>query len=591
MKTLGPLALAFGLAVAPAVGHAQTTAPAEPPAPEALPPEVVLGFNPAENAQTLQRSADELAQDLSERIHVRVRATVTLDYTTLVESMRSGHVHFAWLTPSPLVLAERLFGVRVLLTQVRRGKPTYYSALVVREDSRFHTLADLQGGSIAWIDPTSTSGYVIPRYLLMQQGFDPSSFFARQVFAGQHDAAVIAVQRGQVDAAAVWADPPEEHTGAWTRYLAHRPGPRLRPLMYSPPVPSDAIATTETFAREHPLLVRSVAASLTAMGQSPEGRAILGRLNSTDGFVPSNLAQYDLVRQAFRATRDERTRTHAGRFDDPRSMQIFTALLLATGLLGAGVLRRRPRAQRWAVAGLFVVALGWAAAAARIPLSDFFKGGRDIATFVRGMFPPDRRVVAEVLEATVLTIRLALVGTVAGVPLALALGLFAAENVTPSGLVRRAARFFCNLNRSIDLLIVGLILVSAYGPGAFPGVGALAIHTVGSLGKQFYETLETMDPGPVEAMRSVGATQLQVLRWGIWPQFTPHFISQALFRFELNVRGAVVLGLVGAQGIGFLLQTYMRGAEYAKVTVVIAAVVALVMALDAVSSRLRRSAA
>jgi phosphonate transport system permease protein len=121
-------------------------------------------------------------------------------------------------------------------------------------------------------------------------------------------------------------------------------------------------------------------------------------------------------------------------------------------------------------------------------------------------------------------------------------------------------------------------------------VGAIAIHTVGSLGKQFYETLETLDPGPVEAMRSVGATSTQVIRWGLWPQFAPHFVSQALFRFELNVRGAVVLGLVGAQGIGFLLQTYMRGAEYAKVTVVIAAIVVLVMALDAVSARLRRDA-
>ena len=558
---------------------------------ENIPQEIVLGFNPAENAQTLQRSADELARDLSQRIHLPVRATVTLDYTTLVESMRSGHVHFAWLTPSPLVLAERLFGVRVLLTQVRRGQPTYYSAVVVREDSRFHTINDLQGGSIAWIDPTSTSGYVIPRYLLLQRGFNPASFFARQVFAGQHDAAVIAVQRGQIDAAAVWADPPGEHTGAWTRYLANRPGPRLRPLLYSPPVPSDAIATTEVFAREHPLLVRSVSSSLMAIGQSEEGRAILRRLNSTDGFVPSDIAQYDLVRRAFRATRDEQAQRRSGRFDDPRSMQIFTALLLGAALLGAGVLSRRPRAQRWAAFGLFGVALVWAATAARIPMADFLKGWSDIGQFLRGMFPPDKRVVAEVAEATVLTIRLALVGTVTGIPLALLLGLLSAENVTPSGIVRRAARFACNLNRSIDLLIIGLILVSAYGPGAFPGVGALAIHTVGSLGKQFYETLETMDPGPVEAMRSVGATRLQVLRWGIWPQFTPHFVSQALFRFELNVRGAVVLGLVGAQGIGFLLQTYMRGAEYGKVTVVIVAVVTLVMCLDAVSSRLRRNAA
>jgi phosphonate transport system permease protein len=198
---------------------------------------------------------------------------------------------------------------------------------------------------------------------------------------------------------------------------------------------------------------------------------------------------------------------------------------------------------------------------------------------------------AEVLEATVMTIRLALVGTVLAVPAALLFGLLAADNVMPAAWVRRGARFFCNLDRSVDLLIVGLILVSAYGPGAFPGVGALAIHTVGSLGKQFFETLETMDPGPVEAMRAVGCTRLQVIRWGLWPQFAPHFVSQTLFRFELNVRGAVVLGLVGAQGIGFLLQTYMRGAEYAKVTVVIAAIVTLVMALDAVSARLRRNVA
>lgn len=589
-RALALAAALVALLLAPFTAAAQPHAEAPAATPEPIPDELVLGFNPAENAQTLQRSADELARALSERIHIPVRATVTLDYTTLVESMRSGHVHLGWLTPSPLVLAERLFGVRVLLTQVRRGKPTYYSALVVRDDSRFRTLDDLRGASIAWVDPTSTSGYVIPRYLVLQRGLDPSRFFARQVFAGQHDAAVIAVQRGQVDAAAVWADPPEEHTGAWTRYLAHRPGPRLRPLLYSPPVPSDAIATTETFARTHPLLIRNVSAALVSIGQSEEGRQILRRLNSTDGFVPTDAAAYDIVRRAFRATRDEQTRTRSGRFEHPEHITAFTALLLLTLALGLGVLKKHPRAQRVAAWTLFAAALVWSAQAAKLPPGDFLRGWRDIGNFVRGMFPPDTRVAAEVLEATVLTIRLALVGTVVGVPFAFALGLLAAENVNPIGWLRRAARFAANLNRSIDLLIVGLILVSAYGPGAFPGVGALAIHTVGSLGKQFYETLETMDPGPVEAMWSVGATRLQTIRWGIWPQFTPHFVSQSLFRFELNVRGAVVLGLVGAQGIGFLLQTYMRGAEYAKVTVVILAIVVLVMGLDAVSSRLRRDA-
>ncbi|MEZ4392081.1 MAG: phosphonate ABC transporter, permease protein PhnE [Polyangiales bacterium] len=580
MRALAALCALVALLCLPSVARAQQ--------PEEMPSTLVLGFNPAENAQTLQRAADEVASQLSDRLHIPVRASVTLDYTTLVESMRAGHVHVGWLTPSPLVLAERLFGVRVLLTQVRRGKPTYFSALVVREASRFRTLDDLRGGSIAWIDPTSTSGYVIPRYLMIQRGIDPTSFFARQLFAGQHDAAVIAVQRGQVDAAAVWADPPDEGTGAWTRYLRGRPGPRLRPLLYSPPVPSDAVAVTEEFARQHPLLVRAISSQLVALGQSAEGRAALGRLNHTDGFVPASMEQYDIVRRAFRATREERTRTRAGRFDDPRAIAVFAALALAFALLSAGALRRWPRAQRWIAAGVFALALVWSAEAGRIPAAEFVRGWRFIGQFLRGMVPPDMRVGAEVLEATVLTIRLALIGTALAVPAALVLGLLAAENVNPNAWLRSGARLVCNLDRSVDLLIVGLILVSAYGPGAFPGVGAIALHTVGSLGKQFFETLETMDPGPVEAMRSVGATSTQVIRWGIWPQFSPHFISQTLFRFELNVRGAVVLGLVGAQGIGFLLQTYMRGAEYSKVTVVIAAIVVLVMALDAVSSRLRR---
>jgi phosphonate transport system permease protein len=179
---------------------------------------------------------------------------------------------------------------------------------------------------------------------------------------------------------------------------------------------------------------------------------------------------------------------------------------------------------------------------------------------------------------------------VLAVPAALALGFLAAENVVPSRPVRAAVRVALNFVRSIDTLIVALILVSAVGLGPLPGVAALAIHSVGALGKLFYEAIETLDPGPAEAMRSVGATPLQVLRWGIWPQFFPHFISIVLFRFELNVRVSTVLGLVGAGGIGFLLITYMRGAEYSKVTVVIAAIVVLVMALDAISTRLRKNA-
>jgi phosphonate ABC transporter permease subunit PhnE len=556
---------------------------------EALPDEVILGFNPAENAQSLQSSADALARELSVRIQLPVRAFVTLDYTALVEATRSGQVHFAWLTPAPLILAEQLFNAQVILTQVRRGSPSYYSAIVVREDSGITTIEQLRNKTIAWVDPQSTSGFVIPRYLLLERGLDPSHFFRQQVFAGGHDAAVLAVYNGQVDAAAVWAEPPAEHAGAWTRFLSNRPPPRLRPILYSPPVPSDAVGVHPDFLRTHPTLVRNVRTALLAMGQNDAGRAILRRLNSTDGFVAADSAQYALVRRAFTATRAMKPST---RFDRPWDVAIFFALasltfLLALPLWDRSSKRRVLRARLgWMVAAW---ALLWGCVGAQWSLSKLIAGRRGMFAFVRAMIPPDRSVLPAVIESSVVTTQLALVGTAVAVPFAIILGFLAAENVMPSRPVRALVRLFLNLDRSVDTLILALVFVSAVGLGPLPGVLALAIHTVGALAKQFYETIETLDPGPPEAMRAVGMTPLQVLRWGLWPQFASHFVATVLFRFELNVRVSTVLGLVGAGGIGFLLITYMRGAEYAKVSVVVGAIVLMVLALDALSSKLRRT--
>lgn len=581
-KLFSSLLLALvALTIAP-VARAQHNAP------EAIPDEIVIGFHPAENAQSLQQSADALARALSARIQLPVRAYVTLDYTSLVEAMRSGQVHFAWLTPAPLILAEQLFDAQVVLTQVRRGSPSYYSAIVVREDSSIRTAEDLRGKTIAWVDPQSTSGFVIPRYLLAERGLDPQRMFRQQVFAGGHDAAVLAVYNGQVDAAAVWAEPPSDGGGAWVRFLRNRPPPRLRPILYSPPVPSDAVGVHPRFLREHPALVRSVKAALLAMGQNEEGRAALRRLNSTDGFVEANSAQYALVRRAYASSRALRP---ARGFERPWDVAIFAALCAIAALLALPQWSRNAQRKRWrnrfAWSALAMAAV-WGAIGAQLSLSKLFAGRANMYAFARAMVPPDRSVVPSVIESSIVTAQLALVGTLLAVPLAVVLAFCAAENTMPSRAVRTVVRLLLNLDRSVDTLILALVLVSAVGLGPLPGVLALAIHSIGALAKQFYETLETLDPGPPEAMRAVGMSPTQVLRWGVWPQFAAHFVGIVLFRFELNVRVSTVLGLVGAGGIGFLLMTYMRGAEYAKVTVVVAAIVAMVMALDAISSRLRR---
>jgi phosphonate transport system permease protein len=149
-------------------------------------------------------------------------------------------------------------------------------------------------------------------------------------------------------------------------------------------------------------------------------------------------------------------------------------------------------------------------------------------------------------------------------------------------------RFSLDANRSIDALIIAIFFVAAVGLGPFPGTLALAIHSVGMLGKLFFEAVEGIDKGPVEALEASGASRLQVMRWAILPQVMPYFVSYTLYRFELNIRAAVVLGLVGAGGIGFLLTEYMRLFQYQNVATVLLTILVLVMGLGHLSDWTRK---
>lgn len=231
----------------------------------------------------------------------------------------------------------------------------------------------------------------------------------------------------------------------------------------------------------------------------------------------------------------------------------------------------------------------WSATGVEFSLTKLIEGTPYMKDFLSRMWPPDFEIFEKVWNETLLTVQLAWVSTVIAALLSVPVGFMAARNVIRSQVVRQATLFVLNADRAIDSLILALFFVSAVGLGPFPGTLALAIHSVGMLGKLFADAIEATDQGPVEALESVGASRLATLRWAIWPQVLPHFISYFLFRFELNVRVAVVLGLVGAGGIGFLLTQYMRLFQYQKVATVILVILALVMFVDMISSRLRRS--
>jgi phosphonate transport system permease protein len=222
-------------------------------------------------------------------------------------------------------------------------------------------------------------------------------------------------------------------------------------------------------------------------------------------------------------------------------------------------------------------------------LYDGFVSKPFLRQFLSGMWPLNWSILDEVLRQTLVTILIAWMGTLMAAVISLPLSFLAARNITPAVAIGTSIRSFFNVDRSIDVLIVALVLVSAIGLGPLPGVLAIALHSIGAMGKLFTEAIESIDRGPIEALESTGASHTQVIRWAVVPQVVPHLISLSLYRLELNIRSSVVLGIVGAGGVGFLLLDNVRQFQYQNVSVILLVITALVMSIDYVSGKLRKA--
>lgn len=218
----------------------------------------------------------------------------------------------------------------------------------------------------------------------------------------------------------------------------------------------------------------------------------------------------------------------------------------------------------------------------------FASGIPDLANLVSRMFPPSVEYLPRAAAAALQTVQMALVGTVVGALLSVPLAFAAARNVSPHVLLYRGARSFVGFVRSIPDLIWGLLFVSAVGLGPFPGTVALTLGSIGMLGKLYAEAIEEIEPGQVEALRSTGAHPLQTLALGVVPQVVPAFVALTLYRWDINIRDSIVLGLVGAGGIGFELQTSMRLFQYPEVLTMIIVILLIVLLVENLSQRVRR---
>jgi phosphonate transport system permease protein len=185
------------------------------------------------------------------------------------------------------------------------------------------------------------------------------------------------------------------------------------------------------------------------------------------------------------------------------------------------------------------------------------------------------------------TWNMALLSTTLAAILCLPFSYLMAANINRFKLFYNVVRFIMNIWRTIPDLVIAVIFVGLVGIGAMAGTLALAVFSIGILAKLLSETIEAIDPGPLEAIRSSGGNVLQVIWYGVMPQILPHYASYSLYVLEINVRASIVLGFVGAGGIGLVLRQQLNMFRYDNVSMIIFMTFLAVTIIDSVSTRLR----
>ena len=238
--------------------------------------------------------------------------------------------------------------------------------------------------------------------------------------------------------------------------------------------------------------------------------------------------------------------------------------------------------------GGLAAALAWSWSPAEVyRFVNLFTDAGNMADYASGFLQPNFRDLDYYVSEIILTVQIAIWGTLLAVTAAIPFGILSSNNIAPWWIYQPVRRLM-DAFRAINELVFAVLFVVAVGLGPFAGVMALFVHTTGILAKLFSEAVEAIDPRPVEDIRATGASKLQEVVYGVVPQVLPLWISFSLYRFESNVRSATVLGLVGAGGIGQVLFESIRGFYYAETAAILIVVVLTVTIVDLLSQQLRK---
>jgi phosphonate transport system permease protein len=248
----------------------------------------------------------------------------------------------------------------------------------------------------------------------------------------------------------------------------------------------------------------------------------------------------------------------------------------------------RQRLTRFAIYAFVLISIAWAMSNVEINWPWLLDAPQQMGDLFGRMVPPDASNLGTILRVLVETVNIATIATGAGVILSLPVAYIAAQNTTPNQATLWLGRFILVTSRSVNTIIWALLFVAIFGPGALAGILAITFRSLGFLGKLMGEAIEEIDRRPVEALEATGASKGKVILYAIVPQVLPAFWAVSILRWDINIRESTVLGLVGAGGIGLVLQGAIDTFNWQEAATILLAILALVVIGEFISAWLRR---
>ena len=259
---------------------------------EKKPIKLIMSFVPSGDTQQIITGGQAIEKLLEEKTGYEIDTNVATSYAAVVEAMGAGNADIGWLNTFGYILAHEKYGVEVILATVRFGRPYYTGQIVVGADTGIETLQDLKGKTFCWVDPLSTSGYIIPRVMLKAAGIDPDKDFAKTVEAGSHNNVIIAVYNGDCDAGATYVDARRSVAKDFPDVMD-----KVKVIAESPEIPNDTVSVRADLPPE---VVEKVKNALLDITKSEQGKATLKQVYEIEDLVEVDDSFYD----AFRATLD-----------------------------------------------------------------------------------------------------------------------------------------------------------------------------------------------------------------------------------------------------------------------------------------------